>query len=372
MTNLLLFFSFLFFPLFSSSQVGFINDQGIAEAGIDGGGLLKEYLEVLTQALVDPARGLFVPTSGQLLVPNPVSSETPLSNNANANYGDSITSHVQLFEFAGKVFGKALYEGILIESEFCATFLNLLLGQKNQLDDLVLLDESLYRGILELKHYALQGGDVGTLDVFFEAPRVHHDGRVSAVELRPGGSTLRVTKENYIEYMILLANFKLNAETMEQSQAFLRGFRTLIPVSWLKMFSAPELKALLGGSRRSIDLEDLRAHTKYGSGYHPSQPYMQAFWKILEEMEDADQASLLKFVTSCSRQPLLGFAVLNPPFCIQKVPTHQVGDAAGSSARLPSASTCMNLFKLPQYDTIEELQTKLLYAVRSNSGFELS
>jgi hypothetical protein len=40
--------------------------------------------------------------------------------------------------------------------------------------------------------------------------------------------------------------------------------------------------------------------------------------------------------------------------------------------RLPSAATCMNLLKLPQYDSIETLKEKLLYAIRSNSGFELS
>jgi ubiquitin-protein ligase E3 C len=47
------------------------------------------------------------------------------------------------------------------------------------------------------------------------------------------------------------------------------------------------------------------------------------------------------------------------------------GGAVGSS-RLPMAASCFNQFKLPQYETIEELREKLLYSIQSKSGFELS
>lgn len=94
-------------------------------------------------------------------------------------------------------------------------------------------------------------------------------------------------------------------------------------------------------------------------------------------MTPFEQSNLLKFVTSCSRQPLLGFGQLNPPFAIQKVPLYDSGfgdegSRENRSTRLPTASTCMNLLKLPQYRSLEELKTKLLYAIMSNSGFELT
>lgn len=54
---------------------------------------------------------------------------------------------------------------------------------------------------------------------------------------------------------------------------------------------------------------------------------------------------------------------LDPPFCIQN---------AGDTDRLPSASTCMNLLKLPAFNSKEQMREKLLYAIESNSGFELS
>lgn len=40
--------------------------------------------------------------------------------------------------------------------------------------------------------------------------------------------------------------------------------------------------------------------------------------------------------------------------------------------RLPTAATCMNLLKLPPYRTPQQIRDKLLYAVQSGAGFELS
>lgn len=43
-----------------------------------------------------------------------------------------------------------------------------------------------------------------------------------------------------------------------------------------------------------------------------------------------------------------------------------------AAERLPTAATCMNLLKLPPYRTPQQVRDKLLYAVRSGAGFELS
>lgn len=70
--------------------------------------------------------------------------------------------------------------------------------------------------------------------------------------------------------------------------------------------------------------------------------HISNFWTIVTEMSDEDKANLVKFVTSCQRPPSLGFADLHPPFSIQRV------DCTDDS-RLPSASTCFNILKLPTY-----------------------
>ncbi len=40
--------------------------------------------------------------------------------------------------------------------------------------------------------------------------------------------------------------------------------------------------------------------------------------------------------------------------------------------RLPSASTCINLLKLPPYRSATAIRDKLLYAVKNVAGFDLS
>lgn len=44
----------------------------------------------------------------------------------------------------------------------------------------------------------------------------------------------------------------------------------------------------------------------------------------------------------------------------------------GAKDRLPTASTCFNLLKLPNYTRKSVLREKLKYAIESNAGFELS
>ena len=43
-----------------------------------------------------------------------------------------------------------------------------------------------------------------------------------------------------------------------------------------------------------------------------------------------------------------------------------------SQPRLPTASTCMNLLKLPEFKEEKLLREKLFYAIEAGSGFELS
>jgi ubiquitin-protein ligase E3 C len=81
------------------------------------------------------------------------------------------------------------------------------------------------------------------------------------------------------------------------------------------------------------------------------------------------QRQFLKFVTSCSRAPLLGFKYLEPQLCIQMSGSVLSAD---SRERLPTAATCMNLLKLPPYRDFDEMRSKLLYAITAGAGFELS
>ncbi|KAJ3133034.1 hypothetical protein HK100_004760 [Physocladia obscura] len=94
------------------------------------------------------------------------------------------------------------------------------------------------------------------------------------------------------------------------------------------------------------------------------------FWSVVEQdMSEADRVLLLKFSTGSSRAPPGGFKQnsdgQNWHFTLAVT--------LDSSNKLPSASTCFNMLKIPLYVSRDQLREKLLLAVRHGSdGFSFS
>jgi hypothetical protein len=57
---------------------------------------------------------------------------------------------------------------------------------------------------------------------------------------------------------------------------------------------------------------------------------------------------------------------MNPPFTIQRVGIMR------DAGKLPTESTCFNTLKLPTYSSEKVLQEKLIYAINSGAGFDLT
>ena len=201
------------------------------------------------------------------------------------------------------------------------------------------------------------------------------------VELREGGRAVPVTRDNRIEYVHLMADYRLNKQIAAQSKAVVAGLCDVVPAGWLHFFSTPELQRLIGGDDVAIDVADLKKHTRYAGGYHELSPTVRDLWAVVGEFSREDRSLFLKFVTSCSKPPLLGFQHLQPQFTVQCVSSD--GDETPSVmaffgmgrkevGRLPTSATCFNLLKLPNFKSRKVLRDKLLYAIRSAAGFELS
>lgn len=351
-------------------QVSFVNQHGTQEAGIDGGGVFKEFVQDLIK-------------DGLSLDPKSEDNGTPqffsvtplqtLSVNSSLTQDNSLLPH---YEFLGRVLGKAVYESILVEPQFCLPFLNQLLGKRNSLEDLKNFDMEYYKNLTKL--LVLKESEIESLGLTFEVT-LGEGSFMRTVELLPGGRNKQVTKLNVIQYVHLVSHQRLNVEGAVQTRSFLRGFRDLIPAPWVRLFSAYELQKLISGddSLRGFDIASLQRHMQYAAGYHPSQPIVQWFWEVLEEFTPEQQRKFLRFVTSCSRQPLLGFGSLDPAPCVQQIrlPDHIFEDNMAEvvkKAPLPTSSTCMNLLKLPNYRNKALLRKKLLDAVESGAGFELT
>ncbi|KAF7992978.1 hypothetical protein HCN44_005759 [Aphidius gifuensis] len=329
-------------------RVQLINNAGLEEAGVDGGGLFREFLSELLKTSFDPNRGFFRLTKDNMLYPNPTVHLLI----------DDFPKH---YYFIGRILGKAIYENLLVELPFAEFFLSKIVGKQSDVDvhHLASLDPVMYRNLLYLKSYS---GDVSDLGLDFT---VLSDelGERRIDELKPKGSQITVTNDNRIEYIHLMADYKLNKEIRPQCYAFKQGIANVIPLEWLQMFNNKEMQVLISGAQIPVDVDDLKIHTNYTGGYAPDHPTILIFWKVVCEFSNQQKGQLLKFVTSCSRPPLLGFKELDPPFCIQH---------AGSIDRLPTSSTCMNLLKLPEFPDESTLREKLLYAIQAGAGFELS
>jgi len=327
-------------------RVEFIAPDGQPESGVDGGGLFKEFMVTLNRAMFDPEFGLFSETTDRTLYP----SIGAYRKHDKAN---------DLYAFLGKVVGKAIYEMFLLEPQFSRVFLNRLLGRANEVDDVAALDRELHRNMSRIK----EAQNIDEFDLTFSVS-VAEPGYYEEIDLIPNGRNVPVSKDNLTRYFHLLANFKTNVQFQRQTAAFLRGLQCVIPLSWLKMFDPYELNILISGNTRGFDVPDLRRHTNYSGGYQDDSPVIQWLWRILEhDMDPEDMGRFLMFATSCSRAPLLGFKTLYPAFCIHRVP---------DGVRLPTASTCANLLKLPDYATPEVLKVKLLQSIRAEAGFDLS
>ena len=362
-------------------RVEFVNEQGLEEAGIDQHGVFKEFLEdVITEAF-NPGLSLFKMTVGtqeQKLYPSPTSF-------IQAN-------HMNLFEFVGKMLGKAVYEGILVDVPFATFFLNSILqhhrsAMYSSIDELPSLDPEMYKHLNFIKNYE---GDVSDLQLVF-AYDEDVLGQMVTHDLKPGGRAISVTNANKFMYIHMMAQFRIHTQIRDVSAAFISGFCSIISPQWLSIFSPGELQHLISGDSGLLDLGDLRSHTRYFGGYHGNHPVVLWLWDILNnDFTLAEKKLFLKFVTSCSNPPLLGFKYLEPQFSIRFVDCTEdedEGDSVGSvvrglfnvrkggsssTARLPTSSTCFNLLKLPGYKKKSVLREKLRYAINSGAGFELS
>uniref|UniRef100_G3SSB3 HECT-type E3 ubiquitin transferase n=1 Tax=Loxodonta africana TaxID=9785 RepID=G3SSB3_LOXAF len=230
-------------------RVHLLNAHGLDEAGIDGGGIFREFLNELLKSGFNPNQGFFKTTNEGLLYPNPA---------AQMLVGDSFARH---YYFLGRMLGKALYENMLVELPFASFFLSKLLGTSADVDihHLASLDPEVYKNLLFLKSYE---GDVEELGLNFTV--VNNDlGEAQVVELKFGGKDIPVTSANRIAYIHLVADYRLNKQIRQHCLAFRQGLANVVNLEWLRMFDQQEIQVLISGAQVPISLEDLKSFTNY-------------------------------------------------------------------------------------------------------------
>ncbi len=326
-----------------------INFRG--EAGVDAGGVTREWFQVLSRQMFNPDYALFTPVASDKTTfhPNRTSWANP--------------EHLSFFKFIGRIIGKAIYDGKFLDCHFSRAVYKRILGKSVSLKDMETLDLEYYKSLLWMLENDIT-------DIITETFSVETDdyGEVKIKDLIPNGRNIPVTEENKQEYVRLVTEYRLQSSVMEQMDHFLSGFHDIIPKDLIAIFDEQELELLISGLP-DIDVDDWRNNSEYNN-YSPASPQIQWFWRAVKSFDTEERAKLLQFATGTSKVPLNGFKELGGVNGISKFSIHR---DYGSKDRLPSSHTCFNQIDLPEYDTYETLRGSLLLAItEGHIGFGLA
>ncbi|EUC50397.1 hypothetical protein COCMIDRAFT_81806 [Bipolaris oryzae ATCC 44560] len=338
-------FKSLYFKSADEMKYGKLSIRFHGEEGVDAGGVTREWFQSISRQMFNPDYALFVPVASDRTTfhPNRLSSINP--------------EHLMFFKFIGRIIGKALYEGRVLDCHFSRAVYKQIMGKQVSLKDMETLDLEYYKSLEWMIHNEITDIITETFSVEVEA-----FGEMQTVDLIENGRNIPVTEDNKHEYVRLITEHRLLGAVQEQLDHFLKGFHDIVPAELVSIFSEQELELLISGLP-DINVDDWKNNTEYHN-YTAASPQIQWFWRAVRTFEKEEQAKLLQFVTGTSKVPLNGFKELEGMNGFSKFNIHR---DYGSKDRLPSSHTCFNQLDLPEYETYEDLR-KALYTAMTAGG----
>ncbi|KND94357.1 E3 ubiquitin-protein ligase TOM1-like protein [Tolypocladium ophioglossoides CBS 100239] len=340
-------FKSLYFKSGDEMKFGKLNIRFHGEEGVDAGGVTREWFQVLARQMFDPNYALFIPVS---------SDRTTFHPNKLSGINDE---HLMFFKFIGRIIGKALYEGRLLDCFFSRAVYKRILGKSVSVKDIESFDPDYYKSLCWMLENDIT-------DIITETFSVEDDefGVTNVVDLIPNGREISVTEENKHEYVRLVVEHKLLSSVKDQMENFLKGFHETIPAKLISIFNEQELELLISGLP-AIDIDDWKSNTEY-QNYTPSSQQIQWFWRAVRSFDKEERAKLLQFVTGTSKVPLNGFKELEGMNGVNRFNIHR---DYGNKDRLPSSHTCFNQLDLPEYESYDALRSQILKAITQGSEY---
>jgi len=332
----------------------------MGEAGIDAGGLTKEWFLLVTAAIFDADSGLWLSSEGNqmLMRINPASQATCPED------------HLVYFRFLGRVLGKTLFEGQIVSGHMVQYLYKYLLGWPVCFDDLESVDADLYQNLKKMLDIKPEEVEYMCLD-FTAAQSML--GETVQVNLHPDGEDKTVTGENLHEYLEAYFKYLMMQRIQPQVTELLLGFYDVLPEPLLAVFDYQELELIMCGLP-TIEMDDWIKNTIYTGTFAAAKERntcVKWFWEIVRgEFDQQTRARLLQFVTGTSGVPSRGFSVLQGSdgiiklFCLNGIDL--------KNGAYPRSHTCFNRLDLPIYKSKRELREKLTYAITNcSTGFTI-
>ncbi|KAL3779858.1 hypothetical protein ACHAW5_000619 [Stephanodiscus triporus] len=205
----------------------------IDEAGIDDGALTREWFELVTGEMFDPAVGLW-----QMSESDPTRMQISNASEIACPYE---CGHLTCFRFLGRVMGKAMFDQQLVKGRMVKHFYKHILGWPVTFKDLKDIDYVYYKSLKSLQEMGADIEYVG-LDFTMTEERL---GMKEVVELRPDGANVDVTVDNLPEYIEACLKYHLLGRYEAQLNELLLGFFDVIPEPLLTIFDCQELELLM-------------------------------------------------------------------------------------------------------------------------------
>ena len=199
-------FKSLYFQTGDQMKYGKLSIRFHGEEGVDAGGVTREWFQVLSRQMFDPGYALFIPVS---------SDRTTFHPNQLSGINEE---HLMFFKFIGRIIGKALYEGRVLDCHFSRAVYKCILGKAVSVKDMESLDPDYYKSLIWMLENDIT-------DIITETFSVDNDkfGVVETIDFIPNGRIIAVTEENKHEYVRLMVEWKLTGSVKEQLDEFLKG-----------------------------------------------------------------------------------------------------------------------------------------------------
>jgi E3 ubiquitin-protein ligase HUWE1 len=196
----------LYFKTAEEVKYGKLNIRFHGEEGVDAGGVTREWFQVLARGMFNPNYALFIPVA---------SDRTTFHPNRLSGVN---TEHLMFFKFIGRIIGKALYEGRVLDCHFSRAVYKSILGKSVSIKDMETLDLDYYKSLLWMLENDIT-------DIITETFAIETDdfGETQVIDLIPNGRNIPVTQENKEEYVQRVIEYKLAGSVKEQLENFLKG-----------------------------------------------------------------------------------------------------------------------------------------------------
>jgi len=182
----------------------------IGEGTSDYGGPYRDVITLISSELNSPSLDLFIKT------PNNISEIGSYRDKYIVNPNANTTSHLEYFNFLGKMFGHAISSGNVLHINIHPIFWNLILNNPFNFSDVETIDKLFFKLITDIENIT----DINNLgfDLFYVTQSVSG----AQVPLIENGANIQVTNENKQEFLSLSKNYRIK-EIEEQIKAVQNG-----------------------------------------------------------------------------------------------------------------------------------------------------